>query len=224
MTFPFPTFLGRSSAAMVYSYEGSAVDDTNASSYTFIAKNIGAAGSGRIVLVGIGTSGGTPRTVTGVTADGVTMTKGPESVGVSLNRGSATWLYLQINTGTTATFEVTLDGTALNCTIVVYRLFPVSGTPIDTVTVGAGGSPPQTLTDLEVRTSGLALILSASTADVTSYSWGGGDTPIRDETNLTNDAGHPTNAWSITSTGNDTTADFTVSNGTAVQLVGISFQ
>ncbi|CAN7169472.1 hypothetical protein LJR234_000375 [Mesorhizobium amorphae] len=216
-------FLGASAPAMVYSYEGATGDSANSGTYTFTNKNVGAAAAGRLVLAGIATSGGTPRTVTGVTAGGVAMTKGPESVGNSTGWGSATWFYLTIAAGTTSTFVVTLNGTALDCTIEIYRLFPVSSTPLDTATLGVGGGPPKTLTDLEVKTSGLALILSTTTSNMTAYSWGGVDTPIVDDAN-NGTWGHPVNALSIPTTENDTTRDFTMTNGSAVQAVGISFQ
>lgn len=218
---------GAGSPAMVYSYEGSAVDNTNASSYTFTSKNIGAAGSGRLIAVGVAvnvSSIGTPRNITGVTADGVAMTAGPSITGGSSGQGSAAWFYLTIASGTTATFVVTTNSGVTNCTIEVYRLFPVSSTPVDSVT--ASGATPITLTDLEVKTSGLALIISnTTTGGLLSYSWNGVDTPVHDDTDLTNDRPGPTNAWSIPTTENSTTRDFTMdATASTVRMAAMSFQ
>lgn len=214
---------------MIKSYEGATVDNTNQTVYTFTAKNIGAAGSGRLILVGVNgsvSSVGTSRAVSGVTANGNAMTKGPEVVG-STGQGSVSWFYLTIASGTTADFVVTFAGAApSNCTIAVYRLFPVSATPVDTAT--ASGSNSATVTDLEVKTSGAAFILCdalSGSASVDSYSWSGVDTPVHDETDLTNDRPKPTNAWSIPTTENDTTRDFTINaSGATIRAVGISFQ
>lgn len=210
-------------APLAYSYEGATVIDTNTSTPTFSNKNIGAAGTGRLIAAAIVTSGGTPRSVTGVTADATPMTKGPESVGTIVGQGSATWFYLPITSGTTATFAVTLSGVALNTTILIYRLFPASGTPVDTATTGAGGGDPVTLTDLEVKVGGVALIASHSLAATAAGSWNGVDTPIHDEDSLSNDSGDPTDAWSFPTTENNTARDFTIAAGTSTFAVALSF-
>ncbi|MER8644671.1 hypothetical protein [Mesorhizobium sp. M1252] len=212
---------------MTYSYEGATVDNTNATAYTFTAKNIGAAGAGRLILVGVnGNVGntGTSRAVNSVTADGNAMTKGPEVVGGN-GQGSVSWFYLPIAAGTTATFVVTFAGAApFNCTIAVYRLFPVSSTPVDSVT--ASGTNSATATDLEVKTSGVAFFLSGSiTGSGAVGSWSGVNSPIHDEIALTNDRPVATDAWSMATTENNASGDFTVTlSGSVIKAVGISFQ
>lgn len=218
---------GGGSTSMVYSYEGSSVDNANASSYTFTSKNIGAAGAGRVIAVGVAvnvSSIGTPRNITGVTADGVAMTAGPSITGGSTGQGSTAWFYLTIASGTTATFVVTTNSGVTNCTIVTYRLFPVSSTPVDTTT--ASGSNSAVLTDLEVKTGGLALVIAnVTTGTPTTGSWSGVDTPTQNEADLTNDRPGPTNAWSIPTTENDTTRDFTVTQtGSTIRSAAMSFQ
>ncbi|RWD59907.1 MAG: hypothetical protein EOS36_23155 [Mesorhizobium sp.] len=211
---------------MTHSYEGATVDNTNASSYTFTGKNVGSAGAGRVLAVAVNVSVsniGTPRSISGVTCNGVAMTAGPAANGGASGQSSAAWFYIVEPTGTTANFVVTTSGGVTNCTIAVYRLFPVSSTPVDSVSTA--GAPSATLSDLEVKTTGLALILSTSSGNVGSYSWGGIDTPVNDEINLTNDRPSPTNTWSISTTENDTTRDFTINaSGSTIRAVGISFQ
>ncbi|PBB80971.1 hypothetical protein CK218_11250 [Mesorhizobium sp. WSM3879] len=215
-------------SVMTYSYEGATVDNTNASSYTFTGKNIGAAGSGRVIAIGVTvnvSNVGTPRSITGVTANGSAMTSGVSLTGGSTGHGSAAWFYLTITTGTTATFVVTTSSGVTNCTIVAYRLFPISSTPVDAV-ASTDSASSATIADLEVKPTGLALILSNfTTGGLDSASWSGVDTPVRNEADLTNDRPGPTNAWSIPTTENDTTRDFTINaSGSTIRAVGISFQ
>ncbi len=221
MTFPFPSLASAVAAAagITYSYEGATNDNTNTGTYTFTSAAIGAADAARLIVLGVTTSATTARTVTSVTAGGNAMTKGPEAVNTGTN--TSTIMYLPIAAGTTSTFVVTLSGTAFNCTIVVYRVLVVSGTPIDSVT---GTGAPGTITDLEVKTTGLALFIGSATANITSLSWNGLDTPTRDLTNLTNDSVRPTSAWSIPTSENNSTRDATFTAGTSYAMAGISFQ
>ncbi|WP_210237334.1 hypothetical protein, partial [Mesorhizobium sp. M3A.F.Ca.ET.175.01.1.1] len=87
------------------------------------------------------------------------MTAGASLTGGSTGHGSVAWFYLTIASGTTATFVVTTSSGVTNCTIVTYRLFPVSSSHIDTVASSDAGNSA-VVTDLEVKTGGLALIVS----------------------------------------------------------------
>ncbi|RUW99413.1 hypothetical protein EOA27_35595 [Mesorhizobium sp. M2A.F.Ca.ET.037.01.1.1] len=222
--------LTKSTPAMTYSYEGAYLDNTNASSYTFTSKSTGAAGAGRVIAVAVQTRTtniGTPRTITGVTCDGVAMTAGPFITGTNTGHCSIAWFYLVVASGTSSTFVVSFSGTTQNCAIGVYRLFPVSSTPVDTATIN--GATPQTLTDLEVKTSGLALIMVDSgrtaTPQLDSGTWSGVDTPTHDLVDQINDQSGSLNLFSIATTENDTTRDFTAAaTGDVVYIAGISFQ
>ncbi|ESX00647.1 hypothetical protein X769_22020 [Mesorhizobium sp. LSJC268A00] len=92
--------------------------------------------------------------------------------------------------------------------------------------ISISGGRPQTLADVEVKTSGAAFFLSGSiTGSGAVGSWSGGDSPIHDEIALTNDRPVATDAWSIPTTENDATRDFTVTlSGSIIKAVGISFQ
>lgn len=225
MTFPFPMIgaaVGAPLPGMVYSYEGATLDNSNLTTYTFTAKNVGAAGAGRVIAVAIQTrptSIGTPRQINSVTCNGNAMTLGPRITGGGSGQASVAWFYIVEPTGTTADFVVTFSNGTQNCAIATYRLFPVSSTPVDTVTSG---------TDLEVRTTGLALILVDSgrtaTPQLDSYSWSGPDTPSRDLTDQINDQNGCLNMFSIPTSENDTTRDFTATaTGDTVVMVGMSF-
>ncbi|TIU88390.1 MAG: hypothetical protein E5W06_02145 [Mesorhizobium sp.] len=216
---------------MTYSYEGSTLDNTNLTTYTFTGASVGAAGAGRVVALAVQTrttSIGTPRAISSVTCNGNAMTAGPSVVGGSNGQATIAWFYIVEPSGTTATFVVTFNSGTQNCAIGVYRLFPVSSTPVDTGTASAL-SATATLTDLEVKTQGLALILVDSgrtvTSQLDSYSWNGVDTPVRDLTDQINDQSGCLNLFSIPTTENNTTRDFTATaSGDTTWAVGMSFQ
>ncbi|RWG13743.1 MAG: VWA domain-containing protein [Mesorhizobium sp.] len=210
-------------STMTHSFEGYVLDNSNLTTYTFTAKNVGAAGAGRVIAVAVQTrttSIGTPRQINSVTCNGNAMTLGPRITGGGTGQASVAWFYIVEPTGTTADFVVTFSNGTQNCAIATYRLFPVSSTPVDIVTSG---------TDLEVKTTGLALILVDSgrtaTPQLDSYSWSGPDTPSRDLTDQINDQNGCLNLFSIPTSENDTTRDFTAAaTGDTVVMVGISFQ
>jgi hypothetical protein len=223
---------GSGSPAMVYSYEGSASDASNLTTYTFNSKNVGAAGSGRVIALAVQTrptSVGTPRSVSSVTCNGNAMTAGPFITGGTSGQGTIAWFYIVEPSGTTANFVVTFNNGTQNCAIATYRLFPVSSTPVDTVSTGPTGGGTATLTDLEVKTQGLALILVDSgrtaTPQLDSYSWTGVDTPVHDLTDLINDQSGAMNLLSISTTENNTTRDFTANaTGDVLEIAAMSFQ
>ncbi|CAN7769781.1 DUF2460 domain-containing protein [Mesorhizobium sp. LjNodule214] len=214
---------------MVYSYEGSTLNNSNLTTYTFTGKNVGAAGAGRVIALAVQTRTsniGTPRSISGVTADGNAMTAGSFITGSNAGEGTIGWFYRVIPTGTTVTFVVTFNNGTQNCAIATYRLFPVSGSPVDTTTAKA--SSTATLTDLEVKTTGLALILAdtgRANPTIGSYSWGGVDTPVRDLADQINDQNGGLSLFSIPTTENDTTRDFSVTDsGDVVMIAGMAFQ
>jgi len=215
---------------MVYSYEGAYLDNSNLTTYTFNTKSVGTAGTGRVIAVAVQTrttSIGTPRALNSGTCNGNAMTVGPKVTGGSSGASSFGWLYIVASSGTTADFTITFSNGTQNCAIGVYRLFPVSSTPVDTATVVTASSA--SLLDLEVKTSGLALILvdtgRSATPQLDSYSWGGVDTPVHDLTDQINDQSSSLNLFSIPTSENDTTRDFTASaTGDVVGIAGMSFQ
>ncbi len=216
---------------MLFSYEGEAHDASNLTTYTFTSKNVGAAGAGRVIALAVQTrpsSIGTPRSISSVTADGNAMTAGPSYTGGAAGNPTIAWFYLPIASGTTVTFVVTFNAGSQNCAIATYRLFPVSSTPVDTA-VTALTTTTATLTDLEVKTTGLALILvdtgRSGAPNLDSYSWTGNDTPVQDLTNQQNDQSGVLNLFSISTTENNATRDFSgTASGDSVVIAGISFQ
>ncbi len=225
MTFPFPSLASAPAAAagMTFSYIGATVDTSSLSAYTFSSVSIGTANASRLIAVAVCWKHSTQRTIATVTIDGSGMTKGPEASDANSNTSGATWFYLPWASNTTATFVVDINGIGLatGCTILVYRLLPASGTPIDSVT--ATGAPT-TLTDLEVKTSGVALFALTATASGSALAWNGTDTPVHDVTNDSTMGSRFVNAWSIATTENNSTRDATITTGTTVSIAGISFQ
>lgn len=221
---------GAPAVPMTYSFEGYTLDNSNLTTYTFTAKNVGAAGTGRVIALAVQTRNtniNPPRSVSSVTCNGNAMTAGPFITGAFAGYGTIAWFYIVEPSGTTANFVVTFNNTAQNCAIATYRLFPVSNTPVDTVT--ASGSATATLTDLEVKTQGLALVMvdtgRASPALGSNYSWSGVNSPVHDLTDQINDQNGGLSLFSIPTTENDTTRDFTANDsGDVVMIAGMSFQ
>jgi len=214
---------------MVYSYEGASINNSNLTTYTFTGKNVGAAGTGRVIALAVQSrtsAVGTPRVISSATCNGNPMTLGPRFTDSNAGGGSIAWFYIVEPTGTTADFTVTFSNGTQNCAIATYRLFPVSSTPVDTATASAGLSA--TINDLEVKTQGLALILidsGRSTPSLDSVSWTGADTPVHDLTNQINDQNGAMNLFSMPTTENDTTRDFTANDsGDVVSIAAITFQ
>lgn len=227
----FMAYVGASAPTMLYSHEGYTLDNSNLTTYTFTSAAIGAAGPSRVIAVAVQSrtsAVGTPRSITGVTLGGVSMTAGPSLVGGSAGEPTVAWFYLAVATGTTANIVVTFNNGTQNCAIDVYRLFPLSSTPVDTA-VSTLTSASVTLTDLEVKTQGLALILvdtgRSGSPNLDSSSWNGVDTPVHDVTNQQNDQSGVLNMFSIPTTENNTTRDFTGNaSGDQVVIAGLSFQ
>lgn len=214
---------GAGAVPMTYSYIGATFDTNSLSIYTYSGVSIGAADASRLIVVAVVYKHSTARTIATLTIDGNGMTKGPEASG-GANSGGVAWFYLPWASNTTATFvaDVTGVGVATGCALLVYNLIPVSGTPVDSAT--ATGAPPLTMTDLEVRTSGLSLFASIVTGAAPTLSWNGVNTPTHDLTADATFSARLVDAWSMPTTENDSTRDATINPGTAVSIAGISFQ
>lgn len=216
---------------MVASFEGYTLNNSNLASYTFTAKNVGAAGSGRVIAMVVhsrATSIDSGHPISSCTCNGNAMTVGPGFRATGSGGLTIFWFYIVEPSGTTADFVITFSsGSTQNCAIATYRLFPASSTPVDSVSTS--GVTPQTLTDLEVKTIGLALVAvetgRTATPQLDSFSWSGVDAPVHDLTDQINDQNGCLNLFSIPTTENDTTRDFVGSaTGDTVTIVGISFQ
>lgn len=108
--------------------------------YTFSSQNLGAADSGRYIVVGIGARSTGLLNVSSVTVAGVSATEVIQQR--SANNQNVTALYIAaVPTGTSGDVVVTLSAGALRCSISLVRLVTIdSATAVDTASSTA--SPP----------------------------------------------------------------------------------
>jgi hypothetical protein len=104
------------------SYIGRTIDTVNRTTYNFTSRNIGAASSDRVVLVGVHAYSNSNHSISSVSVGGVSATRLARSNG---NNNYATAEYASIwaanvPTGTTATVQVAGSTTLSNCAIYIY--------------------------------------------------------------------------------------------------------
>ena len=131
------------SASLTGTFLQEAADSTDLTTYTYAAQNLGAASSGRVIVVGVSGRQSTARTITGVTIGGVTATEWG-------TRGSSQnplgiWA-ATVPSGTTGDVVVTFSSGMLRSRIVMWAVTggaslsnASSGTDTATVTGAAGG-------------------------------------------------------------------------------------
>lgn len=168
MTFPFPQMPPANVAASIV-WTDSAVDTSNNTTYTFTTRNIGAAGSRKVVVsVGSGGSSGGTTSVTSLTVGGISATQV-----VFADAGDNVYPELwqaSVPSGTTATIVVTFGGAHVNCAIGVWAIYsagaaasntnsatgtgvqsaslniPAGGVAIAFVNLAGSGGTPRTVT------------------------------------------------------------------------------
>jgi hypothetical protein len=114
----FPIFPPSSGSSAQATFIDSAVDATNASSYTFSAKDFGSVTSDRYIIVAVNAGSGGAFTISSVTIGGVAATA--IASGIS-SRNIAAIYIAAVPTGATGDIVVTLDGAIRRCGIGWYR-------------------------------------------------------------------------------------------------------
>tara|TARA_Y100000031_G_C8217101_1_gene383991 strand:+ start:110 stop:1165 length:1056 start_codon:yes stop_codon:yes gene_type:complete len=149
------------------SFTASAVDTTDASSYTFSSQAIGAADSTRIVVVGIATGDanvGSP-TINSVTVGGSSATAVIEQA--ALVRSKCAIYQRAIASGTTADIVVNLSGSAYGCGIGLWRMVGANSTVADTAADTAATNSSELLsTTIDVPANGV--LIGVATAQSSS--------------------------------------------------------
>jgi len=161
-------------------FTDSAVDTTDATTYTFTSRAIGSAAANRIVLAAIfvrGSPSGSFRTFSSVTIGGVTATAitGTDLVFTNANWGRFGLFYAAVPTGTTATVVVTMSGaSSQRAAIVLFAGYGISTTVPAVTTVTNSLSMTLNVASAE----GGTLIAMAANCDGPSstVTWTGADT------------------------------------------------
>src|SRR5690349_13771148 len=99
-------------------YVTTVTDSTNASSYSFGSTAIGAADADRTVIVGVGWSAGSARTVSSVTIGGNAAKIFAQRLS---SDGGMAFAMLAFPSGTTATIDVTMSGTVTSIAVSTFQ-------------------------------------------------------------------------------------------------------
>lgn len=148
-----------------------AASNTDASSYTFSAQNLGEAAADRLMVAAIATRAAAARTIDAVTIGGVSATiiQVGRSSGTVFNRVALA--YASVPTGTTGDLVVTFNTSTLRCRTGLWRVVGLdSHTPVDTDS-SAATPPTATLTtsDAGIAFGAAAVAVTANTGSVTTW-------------------------------------------------------
>lgn len=164
---------------------------TAVSSVTFSGVSIGAADSTRVVIVGVYAGAAAARTITSVTADGISMSLFTK-LDNDLTMGG--FYYLSIPSGTTATFVANFSGTVSPAALVVYSVKNWNAISLfdSKAAFGTAAARSDTVTTAQ---NGAVLVLganytggSSSTGNVTNLDLEDANTSLRTTTRFI--AGH----------------------------------
>lgn len=200
------------------SYQTSAVNSANLSTYTFTSQAIGTASATRVVIVGVFCSSGGSPVISTVTVGGISATSANTLASSLRTVGVYT---APVPTGTTANIVVTMTGTVDNCGISVWRADNLlSTTPVDSQQI-AVVSTTVTYPALATSASGIAVWVVGTNLAASTYTWANA-TERYDQTieGVVTQSGAD-----ATTTGSSITATATASSGSSLSTgVGASFR
>lgn len=163
----FGSLLLGSASVVALSFTDSAVDATNLTTYTFTAKNIGAAASNRKVVIGVfGITGGSTA-VSSLTVGGVSAGQVVASYTSGSAEGTGALWIADVPSGTTGDVVVTFAGGALSCGIGVWALYGAAASVTDS---GLSTTDPMTDT-LNVSAGGAVIALAGAITVTATYTW-----------------------------------------------------
>ncbi len=180
-SFPMPTFVPAANTPATIAYTDKKISGSDASYYNHGSASIGTAASGRRVGAAVATvytvDGRTSAlAINGNSATQIETQQGPFGCGGYVR---ISLFILQVDSGTTATFEVTTSGGVLACGLIVWEIHGLgSSTPNDTAK--AGGSSPYTDT-LNILKGGVSFGATCTYAPTTT-TWTGLANEAVDET------------------------------------------
>lgn len=166
----FPRRQGRTVTA---TYQSAATSETDASSYSFTSQAIGTASADRVVVVAVFFNSGSSITCSAVTVGGNSATSIVSAVNApAASTGAHLWA-VNVTSGTTATIDVTLTGTSVRASIIVWTITGTGGstTAHNTATSTSGDPTSTTVNTL----AGGCIIAAAYTANsgTNSATWSG---------------------------------------------------
>lgn len=181
---------------------------TDASSYTFSAVSLGAAATGRRIVIGVAGSKGGTVSVTSVTVGGNAATQlcTDEGSGGGANKRTALYI-ITVDSGTSADIVVTYSGTCARSGIGVWAVYDLqSSTPVATAT--SQTVDPYTSGSLSHNAGGVGIYVA--------YTYYSGGLPTHTATNATERYDIDTEAGVLPHTGGDTT--FSTTGSTTITV------
>lgn len=164
------------SSAAVINYVGRNSNGTNGTSFTFNAEPIGAAATGRLIVLCVfgSASGGSPDITTVPTIDGNNMTLVDKQSGAGATGIVAAIYKFQLDAGTTANFVLTFTETVGRAGIVVFNITGANTTETDTASNAAVGvTSLATSSTLTVPASGVGIVFGVQ-FNANASTWTGG--------------------------------------------------
>lgn len=185
-----------------YGYIGLVSNAASSTTYTFSSAGLGAADAAREIVLCVGwvNGAGVARSISTVTVGGISASIVAQHTTAS-GAGSGI-VQAAVPTGTTGDIVVTFDAGASGCIVGIYRIIPLSATPVD---FGAtGGNSPRSVTDVQVSSGGF-LILGGMAGNALTATYNGVDTPVSDAAAIFDGRGYI--FWSCAITESITTND-----------------
>lgn len=171
MTFPHPFFypVAGPGAEITVSFEASAVQYANQSSYTFSGVAIGTAAADRTVVVAVMHGGG--NTTPSVTIGGTGAAIAANGSGSGTSEGVSIY-YLDVAAGATANIVVNFSSTEYGCAIGVWAMYGADSAPHDSDT-SLIGDPASASIDVPAGGAAFAAVCNRRIGNNNTYSWTG---------------------------------------------------
>lgn len=144
------------------------VDDVDRTTYTFTARPIGTPGNSRAIGIVLVNSDGTPRTVSSVTVDGVSLTK---AIGLTSSFSRIEiWVGFVNTANASGNIVVTYTGSTHHC---IYFLYEMHYLASIVAAATSSSTTNNAVITAAVSAGGIAIGGAMSEVDPTTFSWAG---------------------------------------------------
>jgi len=167
MSFLINPFMSKAPIAITYLQNSN--DTVNRTTYTFSSVNLGDAATDRVIIVGIGGTSGSSRSISSVTIGGVSATAAA-TANISWAIVNSIW-YAAVPSGTTGDIVITFSAVMVQCVVNAFRMTgQTSNTPANTGTDTTGS----TTSDPNINvTAGDVIVSNVVGGDGTAMAWTG---------------------------------------------------
>lgn len=184
---------------------------TDLSAYTFSTVDIGIAAADRVVVAGVIPSAAGARDILSVTIGGNAMTQATQALSSAL--GQTCGLFYRLHaSGATDNFVVTLSDAATSCALAIWTIYPVSPTPVDSLSDVAAAESGLSFPNVGIATGGflIGIAFKRSAGAVNIPTWNGIDPVSSDATPTIGDSGFLARVFHISCNETILTNDMTI--------------